>query len=280
MQNALKSIALLLDESQHASGLADHAAKLAKAHDAHLIGIYLVSKASEILTGYARGEGAIREAVAHLKQENEQKALAASRHLAELASKYQITVEFRVLWLDASGGAAPLRSLHCDLLVVGHPASEHLSSDFAPEQLMLATGLPLLVVPTNWEVPDIGHRVVLAWNGSREARRAISDAMPIIEAAEHVSIVLVDADRGDDAVEDTAERLTAFLAHHGVTAEVQHLASGEEPVVQTIVSSAFSANADLLVIGAYSHARLSEKLFGGVTDTLLSKTPIPLLVSR
>ncbi|MCZ2075497.1 MAG: universal stress protein [Bryobacterales bacterium] len=281
MFTSLKSIAFFFRETQYGSRIASHAATLAHRHGAHLIEIFEISLAQEDFSSYARGEKAIQQTVAHLKQQHEQKALAASHHLEEFSLKYGISIEFRVVWSNCDVQDVTAHSLHCDLAMVGHPHPQHGSVAFSPERLLLAGGAPVLIVPEEWEGEGIGNRIVLAWNGSREARRAIGDAMPFIENAQWVKVLVVDADRQPQRYgADPGTDIAHYLARHGARVEVERVSSEGGTVAETIRSFAVTSDADLLVIGAYSRARIGELLFGGVTRALLAEPSVPLLVSR
>lgn len=280
MLTALKSVALMIDETQYASQIGIQAAEIAHAHSAHLIGVYYVSPSSELVkSSYARGTQAIADVIEKLRREHEEKALAASRHLERLGQQYGISIEFRVVLgtRDAQETAA-VHALHSDLVITGHPFGQRSLTE---ERLLRAAGTPILITPEDWAGPHTGRRIVLAWNGSREARRAIGDAMPFVQMAEWVKVLIVDADR--DAARhgsDPGVDLARYLARHNARVEVESIASGDSTVANAIASYAKHSGADLLVIGAYSHARASQVLFGGVTRTLLSSITLPLLVSQ
>lgn len=147
-----------------------------------------------------------------------------------------------------------------------------------PAELALTAGRPVLVVPTSGEPLD-GRRVVLAWKDTREARRAMSDAMPFFEKAEAVLVLEVcgEADAADAKIrtDDVAEA----LRRHGVAAEarvaVHHPADGHDILRQTSVFGA-----DLIVAGGYGHTRLGEWVFGGVTRDLLGQDNVYVLLSH
>lgn len=280
MLTTLKSIALMIDETQYASRIGIQAAEIARDHGAHLIGVYYVSPSSEhVKSSYARGKQAIADLIEQVKREHEEKALAASRHLEQLGHRYDVSIEFRVVWGSREVQEnAIAHALHSDLVITGHPFGE---PSLTEERLLRATGTPILITPENWAGPHTGRRIVLAWNGSREARRAIGDAMPFVQTAEWVKILIVDADRDTGRHgTDPGVDLARYLVRHNARVEVESVSSGDSTVAETIASYAVQTGADLLVIGAYSHARTAQLLFGGVTRTLLSSISLPLLVSQ
>lgn len=280
MLTALRSIALMLDDTQYGSRIGQHAAKIARNHGAHLIGIYYVSPFSEHLkSSYARGTQAIADVIETLRQEHEEKALTASRHLESLGREHGISIEFRVVWgrTDAQESAV-VHALYCDLVITGHSTR---SLPLSSEHLLRTSGVPVLIIPEEWSGESIGKRIVLAWNGSREARRAIGDAMPLVMSAEWVKLLIVDAHHAPSRHgADPGVDIARYLARHNARIEVETISSGDATVAEAIAAYSMESGADLLVIGAYSHARAAQMLFGGVTRTLLDNSPSPMLVSR
>jgi nucleotide-binding universal stress UspA family protein len=130
-------------------------------------------------------------------------------------------------------------------------------------------------VPTGWQNKIATGRIIIAWNASKEARRAVADAMPLLAIANSVMIFVVD--QGDD---QPGIDVGLHLARHGVRAKIEHIISRGAPVAQVILTEATRHDADLIVIGAYSHARSTRILFGGVTQAILKQATIPVLMSR
>lgn len=173
------------------------------------------------------------------------------------------------------------QSRAADIIVV--PAIRSVFTDpFATaslDGLLVAAGRPVLVVPPSVKFLDLRH-VVVAWKDTREARRAISDALPLLRLANEVSIVEV-PERESDAtiVPGRLDDLRRWLEHHGVTATCVALAAGTDPStgLKQFVSD---AGATLIVAGAYGHSRLQEFVLGGVTDDLLRTSKVCLLLSN
>jgi nucleotide-binding universal stress UspA family protein len=166
-------------------------------------------------------------------------------------------------------------------VVIGQRELQELPGYFSPEKLLLASGAPILVIPTGWKCEPIGKKILIGWNASREARRAVADALPFLVAARSVTLLVVDSDeRAGRHGEEPGADIALYLARHGVHVEVEQVSSHGAAVAEIIQSSAADHGVDLIVIGAYSHARSVEMVFGGVTRTLLKQTPIPVLMSR
>ena len=283
MINTLKNIAFVVEEGAEDghSDLGDHAARLAQAHDAHLIGIYAIDTASgHRASGHVRGAQALQEAAARRQLEQERRVIRAGRHLARLTGRYGVSAEFRVVMLDHAEADIGRHSLYCDLVMVSHPPSERWPAEWTPDRILAEGGSPVLIVPQAWQQERIGKRVMVAWNGSREARRSITDAMPFIVPAEEVRVVIVDGDKDPRwKGADAGATLAHHLARHGARIEVDQIQSDGGPVAEALLEHARGSQTDLLVIGAYSRSRMYQRLFGGVTTTLLAETPVPLLIS-
>jgi len=161
--------------------------------------------------------------------------------------------------------------------VIGQRELQELKGYASPEKLLLSSGAPILVIPSGWKSESIGNKILVGWNASREARRAVADALPFLVAASSVTLLVVDSEqRARRHGEDPA----LYLARHGARVEVEQVLSQGAPVADIILSYAAEHGVDLIVIGAYSHARPVEMMFGGVTRTLLKEAPVPVLMSR
>tara|TARA_R110002020_G_scaffold210743_1_gene416995 strand:- start:60080 stop:60928 length:849 start_codon:yes stop_codon:yes gene_type:complete len=277
-----RDIAVFLDASAAGEKIAVHAAQLARQHGAHLIGIYGVSLTSELdrFAGHARGD-AIRQVVERRRGEEEHKVLAAGRRFADLSGQFGISSELRVVWRDGLDTEAVLRALHSDLIIAAHPKPDNLPAGWLAERLLLATGTPVLLIPQPWAGETIGTNVLIAWNRSREARRAVNDAMPFISTAEKRTILTVDAERNMKALDHEAgTNLLQHLNRHDVEADIAKVASDGAPVADVIARQVAERGVDLLVFGAYSRPRTSELLFGSTTRSLLTIESVPMLISR
>lgn len=141
------------------------------------------------------------------------------------------------------------------------------------EHLVMGAGTPVLVLPRHLGPTDVGRHVVVAWNGSRQACRAVHDALPLLGFAERVELLTI----GEDAAASFDDAL-AMLRRHGLEPEAVRLAE-EGPVGPQLLHEAASRGADLLVMGAYGHSRLRELVLGGATRHVLAHASCPLLLS-
>ena len=148
----------------------------------------------------------------------------------------------------------------------------------AVANILVGCGRPLLLVP-NAAVKSVGKIVAIAWKETAEAARAVTAAMPLLQRADHVLVLTADEARADPAANiRAAERLAQALARHGINSEARRVPAGGEHASRALVGSAAEQGADLLVMGAYSHSRTRELVFGGFTRELLLSCDLPLLM--
>jgi nucleotide-binding universal stress UspA family protein len=184
-------------------------------------------------------------------------------------------------WELAVGPPAPYvtrRAQAVDLVILGQRTPDHAAVLFAPEDVVLACGRPVLVVPYAGHRDRIGEVAVVAWNGSREATRAAQDALPLLAASASVTVLLVNPD--EEAEIDAADQLVAHLARHGLNASKHVVRRDILAVSDTILAQAAALGADLLVMGAYGHSRLREMILGGVTRDVLRHMSVPVLMAH
>ena len=137
----------------------------------------------------------------------------------------------------------------------------------------------MLIIPTDWSSGPCGKNVVVAWNGDREARRAVHDALPLLRRADKVTIFVFS--RGDADLQIMEKRLVEHLLRHDVTARVSDWTNtGDITAVEALFASLDTQTADLLVAGAFGHSRVFESLFGSVSLELLRQPVLPVLMSH
>ena len=164
-----------------------------------------------------------------------------------------------------------------DLTIV--PVSED-HARWCSEAIIFGSGKPTLVLPECPSVPSFQLKTVLvAWDFSRAAARAVADAIPLLERAKHVRIVTVMGEKPVDS-KHSAEELAKNLSRHGLEVELDRIESKGRTIGETIEAHAKSCDADMLVMGAYGHSRFREFVLGGATRTLLARPPLPILFSH
>ncbi|ASV99029.1 universal stress protein [Paraburkholderia aromaticivorans] len=266
-----------LDDSTHSAARLDYALDLAARHDAHLIGLYLVCEEAEGPL-FLHGEDIWTASRKARRDEKLKSAHAAFRAAAERAGR---GVEWRAPG-GAPSGAAILHARHADLVILGQDDPEDRDAFIARnfvEDVIIASGRPAIVLPYAGPVRPQIENVMIAWDGGRECARAATDALPLIRGAGFVTIMKVE--RHPHYGEPSGIDVAAWLARHGIEASFTAM-----PKVSGVHTGAMLLNAladrhiDLLVMGAYGHARAQERLLGGVTRTLLQSMTVPVLMSH
>jgi nucleotide-binding universal stress UspA family protein len=277
----LKSIAVFIDSSPAGEQRISYAVSMASRHGAHLIGIFAVPPMwdDSPAESFVRGQQAVRRVIASHQSSEAAATDVAKRSFSAGCAREDISFEFRSFRQDDVNDSAALNSLHTDLVIVGGSRPGGLPGDRSAETLLLATGVPFLLLPDPWARSAAEH-VVVAWNASREARRAIGDALPLLVGALSVTVLVVDPQKnprhGDEAGADVAH----YLSRHGAKVAVEQVQSHGDAVASVILAYAQRHATDLIVVGAYSHARTTEMIFGGVTRSLLRDAAVPLLIAH
>jgi nucleotide-binding universal stress UspA family protein len=185
---------------------------------------------------------------------------------------------------DETGSAVAEAALY-ELVVVGQPnpdAGLTGGIGLRPEEIVLSCGRPVLVVPYAGAFADIGRRVLIAWNGSREAARALHDSMFLLGGAEAVTVIEIDPPApGVAAPAASAAQVAAALSRRGIAAKSEtETTSGEISVEDLLLSRANDLDADLLVMGAYGHSRMREFVLGGVSRSIFRHMTVPVLMAH
>ena len=186
-------------------------------------------------------------------------------------------------WNDLIERVICTHARYADLVVIGQPDPENdggYTRD-AADYIVLNAGSPVLLVPTRTATHGFGGDVLVAWDGRANAARAIRDAMPMLEKAKKVKVLAVDPKPGRHGLGDLpGADIAHHLSTHGVVAEADHVTSGNIDIGDVLLNEAADMGADLIISGGYGHSRLGELILGGVTDTLMKKMTVPVLMSH
>ncbi|GIK80901.1 MAG: universal stress protein [Hyphomicrobiaceae bacterium] len=277
-----KNLLVLVDCSSSGTHRTLRAAELAARFGATLVGLYIIAP----IVGPRYAGGLTLERVMREEAEQAQADALKARHLFEdISQRYGIHTEWRVA-TGVPSEQATLHARYSDLAIIGPPDQHVLPSSFTlqPDEVVFASGRPVILVPRDSQADTIGQRILVAWKPSREAARAVNDALPLLATAESVDIMVVNPTSDRHGVRDHGEELGAdiamHLARHGISAEVHREQALHESVGQRLLARATERGADLMVLGAYGHSRLRELVLGGVTQYVLDHATIPVLMSR
>ena len=277
---AFKDLLVHVNSSKHCGQRLEVAIHLARTFDAHLAGLYTAPEL--YLPPYIEGQ------IAPALLEPQRARLAEARDAAkadfeERMRKAGIAAE----WREVEGESARMAALHAryaDLMVIGQNDSDEPSPDpdlDVAERVVLESGRPVLMVPYAGTFPTLGQRVLVAWNASPQATRAVNDALPLLGRARKVTIMAVNPAGGSKGHgEVPGADIALHLARHGVKAEASHVYADDIDVGDMILSRAADFGADLIVMGAYGHARLREIVLGGATRSLFEHMTAPVFMSH
>jgi nucleotide-binding universal stress UspA family protein len=275
----IKDIVVNLSVSEAGGPAGDYAVSVAAALEAHLAGIAFVY--DPIIP--VSGAGYMPPEVIETQQaDNEAGAKAALDRFAEAARRAGVSADPVALTASLSGAGDQFGRLarRFDLAIVGQSEPDSSSvEDIIAENTLFASGRPQILVPYIQKAPLKLDKVMLCWDGSRQAARAIGDAMPLLVKSQRVEVAIVANERGkEDQIEgaDMAEH----LARHGLKVTVHRIGGGGIDVADALLSHAADSGADFMVMGGYGHSRLREFVLGGVTHSILRSMTIPVLMSH
>jgi nucleotide-binding universal stress UspA family protein len=258
---------------------ADYAISLAQLFEAHIAGIGFIYE--PVIPGTVLG-GIPTDLIEAQREENTKAAKAATSRFEAAAGRAGLSAEVRII--DASvAGAADLFgriARRFDLAVVGQARpKEGASEELLIEGALFESGRPVVVVPYVQTKAVTLERVLVCWDGSRPATRAIADALPFLQRARAIDIVAVSSERGKGG-ELAGTNMARHLARHGLKVELKRVSSGDVDVPSAIRAQVTETGADFMVMGGYGHSRLREFILGGVTRTILTSSTIPVLMSH
>ena len=275
----IKDIVANLSVGRSRDVATDFAVSLAATFDAHLAGVAFLY---EPILPPGDMSGIPLDVIDTLRAENEKAAKAAANKFDEAVRGTALSAEVRVL--DATDAGAPNIfaevARRFDLSVVGQGDPDMPGpGDPMAEAALFQSGRPVLVVPYIQRAGLKLDHLLVCWDGSRSAARAVGDAMPFIVRAKATEIVIV-ANEATKSDEMPGADIAHHLARHGAKVEVKRIVSTETDVASTILSHAADSSADFLVMGGYGHSRLREFVLGGATRGILASMTVPTVLSH
>ncbi|WP_028222418.1 universal stress protein [Paraburkholderia oxyphila] len=276
-----KTLTVHLDTSARTNARLSLALKLARTYGAHLDGLFAIFGPNPREFYVMAGTADYYDA--HRRLRAEQRGAIERLFHVELAR-----AQVEGAWVAPDGDpivALTQRSRTADLTIVGqtdlNDPEAYVANDFA-EVIVMGAGGPVLVMPNTGHFESIGERVLIAWNGSREAARAVHDAIPFITRAAHVTIAAASTTFSPAPSQASCTDLAAMLARHGATTVdiARFDRSPSESTGDALLSYAAEDGFDLLVMGAYGHAQLQEMVLGGATRSVLLTMTLPVLMSH
>jgi nucleotide-binding universal stress UspA family protein len=206
----------------------------------------------------------------------ERQAIAAGKEFKGMLQHEHLGGEWQLKKGDAQQHFVR-RALAVDVVVLGQPDPDDAAPLLAPEDVILACGRPVLVVPHVGHFDHVGENVVVAWNGSRESARAAHDALPLLTMSNMVAILSVNPDH---EVKHLGGDLVRHLHRYGLNAKTETTVAEERSTADAVLSHAADSGSDLIVMGAQGHSRLRELILGGMTRDILRSMTVPVLMSH
>lgn len=276
----IKTILVHLDAAPRCAARVSIAAQLARSFGSHLVGLAPTGRADLALSMTSAIPDGLEFIQLSARYLHGRAEASAEQFRAQVEPLALPSFEAQVVE-DPPVDAVVDLGRCSDLVVVGQPEPgtlvETVASDFA-EDVLMNVGRPVILVPFAGAFPSVGRRVLVAWNGGRESAVAARDALPFLQAADHVELLSIgrlEGARHGNGLDD-AQR---WLARHGVEARAR-AASDAGDVGETLLSRAADLGADLVVMGAYGHSRMRQWALGGATRSMLAHMTVPVLMAR
>jgi len=256
-----------------------YAISLAAGFGAHLAGIGFIYE--PVIPGSLLG-GMPTDMIEAQREENSRTAKDAIARFEHAAKAAGISTETRSVDASVAGGPDLFGRIarRFDLAVVGQARREQgASEELMIEGALFGSGRPLIVVPHAHKQGLKLDRILICWDGSRPAARAIADSLPLLQRGRSIDIVVVTGER-DKSGEITGTNMRRHLARHGINVEIKHITGAGSGVQNAILAHATESGADFMVLGGYGHSRLREFILGGVTRSILRSMVVPVLMSH
>ena len=278
-----KDLLVVLNSEATARERVEFACALAERFSAHLVGLCpLPTPEAPRHLGYY-DPALLDPFFAELRERMRSAAAKVRENFDHVTGLRGLSAEWREIPEGPDADPA-LHARYADLAILGQLDPDRAETELLrprPEQVALASGRPVLIVPYAGHFDYVGRRVLIAWNATREAVRAVSDAMPFLTSAELVTVLTIDPREGPHADgELPGADITVHLARHGVQAQIERTVSAGLPVGEALLSRAADLGVDLIVMGAYGHSRVREVLLGGATRSVLRSMTVPVVMSH
>ena len=294
----LRDIVVVLDDSASSAMRLTVAVDLAQQHGAHLTGFSAMDLLLPARPAVQRRDNPQVDTLPASQLMNWGAVLPhdypeADTQAAEAAERIETAFRERLRstdlhgdWQVASGKVSETvvcKARHADLVILGQvdPAHPPPAGRQLVEDVLMTSGRPILVIPYIGRFNTFGTNILVGWNNSREATRAMNDAIPLLAKAASVTILeAIPIGRKLASDDATSADITRHLARHGISAKTARTSMDRMSASDALLSYAADVSADLLVVGGYGHSRLRELILGGVTRELLQHMTLPVLMAH
>jgi nucleotide-binding universal stress UspA family protein len=287
---SLRDLLVVLDGAPSSAVRLAVAIDLAHRHDAHVSGLcplelLLPADLGFALSGAAEGF-ALQAAVNEIDASAAERADSIEAAFREQLRRNDLKGDWQLLKTRLVGAAIARHARTADLVVLGQVDPDERLLPYAParaliDDVLLTSGRPVLLVPYVGRFDTLGTNVLVGWNGTREAARAVHDALPLIDTGARVTILEVQRPGSAKEGESSGVEISEHLARHGLkVSATRTVADSSISDADALLSYAADLPADLLVVGGYGHSRMRELVLGGVTRGLLQHMTLPVLMSH
>ncbi|HYW76817.1 MAG TPA: universal stress protein [Gammaproteobacteria bacterium] len=282
-----KTLLVAVTNSRHRRAVLDSAAMLAEAFDAHVTGIDVFSPRYPSPAAVA-AEYPGWNNISQMREEMEAAEKQAEQRKQEFTSMMDSEGLRRSEWRFVVGDPLETLALHAryaDLVITGQVDPDDPAGGTNPDlpaRVAMASARPVLVIPYAGTFPTVGRHALVAWNATREATRAVQEALPLLQRAESVRVAVFQNGRDFATAhgEEPGADIALYLSRHGIKVETSRLPAGDIAVGDALLSLMADTGTDLLCMGAYGHSRLREIALGGVTHDILRHMTAPVLMAH
>jgi nucleotide-binding universal stress UspA family protein len=275
----IKDVVLALGIGPANDPARDYAIPLATAFDAHIAAVGFAYE--PVMPAVDMGGAVPFDIIDAERDENKKAATDAVARFEDAARRAGLLAESRVIEASFSGAANLFGSIarSFDLAVIAQSNPGTARDDLLIEGALFESGRPVVVVPYIQRMGLKLDQVTACWDGSRNAARAINDALPFLVRAKAVDVVTVTGEKDKTGTLQGVD-IAQHLARHGVKANVRQITVGNLDVANAILSDAADHDTDFIVMGGYGHSRLREFVLGGATRGILATMTVPVLMSH
>ncbi len=280
-----KDLLVQLDNSEQSRNRLDYAIAVAEKHGAHLTGLYALDLTAALAALAYSYPGRLDHFESYTKLRDAELAQAKGTETAFREQLRRSGVEGEWRFIESlPAETVTLHARYTDLTIVGQIDPRHppaVNAARIPEEVLLYSGRPILIVPYIGHYKTVGETVLVAWTPTREAARTLADAMPLLEAARKVIVLTVNPERAAEyeAGMPTVD-IALHLARHGVRVEAATTVASDITTGDALLNYISDSNVDMLVIGGYGHSRAKELMLGGVTRQILQQMTVPVFMAH
>lgn len=277
----LKTILVCLTTKEHAATLMKVAVPLARRTGAHLIGLHTL-EALEVYPGIAMHVPAESFRAFNASQQAEADAIEAIFNDHTRAEDF--VSEYRLV--QAQSNTASERMIEsaraADLVIMAHEdkTADRFDQRRAQSDVIRQSGRPVIIVPLDYDGPEIGKKILLGWSDTREAARAAHDLLSVAEPQAEVVVLRVQPNASNEMRDSDLLDMTSAMARHGHKVELRHLSPDGQSIADVLVNAAFEQGCDLVATGAFGHSNAYDFVVGATSKALLRDARLPVLFSK